>query len=114
MMKSLGHWRPYLGWMKEPFTILTDHANLQYWKAPKDFNRWTARWHADLQEYDYEIKHIPGKANTPADALSRPPNADQGDQDNKNITVIPPHKFVNLAIFDDDDAPPPPPEPSKE
>jgi hypothetical protein len=28
IMKSLGHWRPYLGWTKEPFTILTDHANL--------------------------------------------------------------------------------------
>ena len=50
----------------------------------------------------------------PADALSRPSNADQGDQDNKNITVIPPHKFVNLAIFDNDNAPPPPPEPSEE
>ncbi len=55
MMKSLAHWRPYLGWTKEPFVILTDHANLQYWKAPKNLNRRTARWHADLQEYDYEI-----------------------------------------------------------
>jgi hypothetical protein len=34
IMKALGHWRPYLGWTKEPFTILTDHTNLQYWKAP--------------------------------------------------------------------------------
>jgi hypothetical protein len=48
IMKSLGHWRPYLGWTKEPFTILTDHANLQYWKAPQNLNRRTARWHADL------------------------------------------------------------------
>jgi len=30
IMKSLTHWRPYLGWTKETFTILTDHANLQY------------------------------------------------------------------------------------
>jgi hypothetical protein len=28
IMKSLAHWQPYLGWTKEPFTILTDHANL--------------------------------------------------------------------------------------
>jgi hypothetical protein len=28
IMKLLAHWQPYLGWMKEPFTILTDHANL--------------------------------------------------------------------------------------
>jgi hypothetical protein len=39
MIKSLAHWRPYLGWTKVPFTILTDHANLQYWKAPRNLNR---------------------------------------------------------------------------
>ena len=83
VMKSLAHWRPYLGWTKEPFIILTDHTNLQYWKAPRNLNRRTARWHADLQEYDFKIQHIPGKANTPADALSRPPDADQGKDDNQ-------------------------------
>ena len=55
VMKALAHWRQYLGWTKEPFTIMTDHANLQYWKSPKNLNRRTARWQADLQEYDYEI-----------------------------------------------------------
>jgi hypothetical protein len=41
VMKSLYHWRLYLGWTKEPFTILTDHANLTYWKAPRNLNRQT-------------------------------------------------------------------------
>jgi len=82
VMKSLQHWRPYLGWTKEPFTILTDHANLTYWKSPQNLNRHTARWHADLQEYDFEIKHIPGNTNIPADALSHPPGVDQGENDN--------------------------------
>jgi hypothetical protein len=76
IMKSLAHWRPYLGWTKEPFTILTNHTNLQYWKALRNLNQRTARWHADLQEYDYKIQHAPGKANIPADVLSRPPRAD--------------------------------------
>ena len=49
VMKALAHWRPYLGWTKHPFTIMTDHANLQYWKSPRNLNRRTARWHADLQ-----------------------------------------------------------------
>ena len=70
MMKALMHWRQYLGWTKEPFVIMTDHANLQYWKSPKNLNRRTARWQADLQEYDYEIRHIPGKENIPPDTLS--------------------------------------------
>jgi hypothetical protein len=93
-MKSLAHWRPYLGWTKEPFTILTDHANLQYWKSPQNLNRRTARWHVDLQEYDFEIKYIPGKTNTPADELSRPANADQGGDNNKGVIVIPPSKYM--------------------
>jgi hypothetical protein len=53
-----------------------------------------ARWHADLQEYDYEIQHIPGKTNTSADVLSRPPDADQGKDDNQGIAVIPPDRFI--------------------
>ncbi len=55
--------------MKYPFTILTDHANLLYYKTSKKLNRRTARWHADLQEYNFVIKHVPGKINTPADEL---------------------------------------------
>jgi hypothetical protein len=34
IMKAITHWRPYLIWTKEPFTILTDHANLLHWKSP--------------------------------------------------------------------------------
>ena len=70
IMKSLTHWRHYLGWTKHLFTILTDHANLLYYKTPKKLNQRTARWHTDLQEYDFVIKHVPGKINTPADELS--------------------------------------------
>ena len=39
IMKALVHWRPYLGWTKLPFVICTDHANLQYWKSPRNLNR---------------------------------------------------------------------------
>ena len=39
MMKSLAHWRQYLGWTREPFIILSDHNNLHYWKSPRNLNR---------------------------------------------------------------------------
>ena len=100
VMQSLVHWRQYLGWTKEPFIILTDHKNLQYWKLPQKLNRWTARWHADLQEYDYEIQYIPGKTNIPADTLSIPPGANQGKEDNQDITIIPPEKFTIATTRD--------------
>jgi len=42
IMKALNNWRPYLGWTKHPFIILTDYANLQYWKVPQNLTRRTA------------------------------------------------------------------------
>ena len=99
-MQSLAHWRRYLGWTKEPFIILTDHKNLQYWKLPQKLNQRTARWHADLHEYNYKIQYIPGKTNIPADTLSRPPGADQGKEDNQDITLIPPEKFTIATTKD--------------
>ena len=43
IMKALAHWRLYLGWTKIPFIIWTDHANLQYWKSPRNLN-WQTTW----------------------------------------------------------------------
>ena len=97
VMKSLAHWRPYLGWTKTPFIIRTDHANLQYWKSPQNLNRRTARWHADLQEYDFILEHIPGKTNVPSDFLSRPPHANQGKKDNQGVIMIPPEKCRTMV-----------------
>ena len=42
--------------------------------------------------------HIPGNTNGPADALSRPPGMDKGENDNKDIMMIPPHR-IRTAIM---------------
>jgi len=96
-MKALTHWRHYLGWTKTPFTILTNHANLQYWKSPQKLNHHMAQWHTDLQEYNFIIKHILGKVNTLADELSHPPNTNQGENDNQDQTLLEPKLFVNTT-----------------
>ena len=77
-----------LGRTKVPFIIWTDHANLQYWKLPRNLNRCAAQWHADLQEYNYQLEYIPRKTNTVVDALSRPTGIDQGQEDNRGVTVL--------------------------
>ena len=92
IMKALAHWRHYLGWTKTPFIICMDHANIQYWKSPRNLNCQTARWHADLQEYNYILEYISGKTNTATDALSQPPEKDHREEDNKDVTIIPPHQ----------------------
>jgi Integrase zinc binding domain len=77
---------------------MTDHTNLQYWKSPKNLNRQMAWWHADPQEYDYEILYIPRKTNIPPDVLSRSPEADQGKEDNKDVIIIPDEKFKIMVM----------------
>ena len=101
IIKVLEHWRQYLIWTQEPFTILTDHANLLFWKSPRKLNRRMARWHVKLQDYNFEIKHVPGKSHVIADLLSRPSNADQGQEDNQDVTMVPEQKFIRLATMDD-------------
>jgi len=59
-----------------------------------------AQWHADLQEYNFKIKHIPGNMNIPTDALSRPPGVDQGEDDNQKVTMIPPSHVRSIITID--------------
>jgi hypothetical protein len=61
-----------------------------------------ARWHADLQEYNYEIQHIPGKVNIPVDVLFQPSGVDQGEKDNQQITILPSHHFINTISIEEE------------
>ena len=38
LMKALHHWRPHIAATEIPVTVLTDHANLTYWKTPRKVN----------------------------------------------------------------------------
>ena len=90
------HWRQYLHQAAHKVKVHTDHTNLLFWKNPGDHNRRVARWHVELMEYDFELVHISGKKNGRADALSRRPDYSQGEEDNKNLVVIPPKFFSKI------------------
>jgi hypothetical protein len=81
--------------MKKPFIIKTDHKNLTYWKSPKKLLGRTTRWYKKLQDYNFRILHIPGKANMPADALSRL-NSSEVTEPIKEVALIPPVAFLNI------------------
>src|SRR5712672_3412896 len=102
VVKALKHWRHHLGGSRFPFTVVTDHANLAYWKEPRDLNRRTARWHSFLQDYWFNIQITPGKNHSAADFLSRHPHNNKGILDNTQIVVFPPDRFVdtNYEIAD--------------
>jgi hypothetical protein len=103
VVKALKNWRPHLAATEQPITILTDHANLLYWKNPKNVNRRVARWLTTLQDYNFIIKHVPGKIHAAADMLLRPPGVDIGALDNQDVVVLPEQLFVRHAQLSDDD-----------
>ncbi len=81
--------------------VHTDHANLQYWRQPHKISRRIAREVAELAEYNVVLRHIPGKANGRADALSRRPDYNQGTRDNENVTVLPDALFIRSLIINE-------------
>ena len=100
VLKALEHWRPHVAATDIPVTILTDHTNLTFWKIPRKLNRRVARWFATLQDYNLVFKHVPGKLHAAPNLLSRPPGADHGEEDNQNVTLIPPESFIRVMRDD--------------
>ncbi len=47
-------------------------------------------------DYDFQLVHISGKKNGCVDALSRCPDYDQGEDDNKQLVVLPPKFFSQV------------------
>jgi hypothetical protein len=74
-----------------------DHTNLLHWKSPRKLNRQTVHWHGELQDYNFTLQHVPGKLHTAADALLRPSGANEGKNDNQQMTMIPEAAFIRLV-----------------
>ncbi len=53
------------------FTIITDHAPLQWMARAKDTNARVTRWFLALQDFHFVIRHRAGTADANADGLSR-------------------------------------------
>ena len=53
---------------------MSDNISLKYLFGQQNMNARQARWLTFLSRYDFEIKHIKGKQNKVADALSRNAN----------------------------------------
>ena len=61
--------RKYL--LGRSFRIRTDHAALQWLKRTPEPIGQQARWLEILEEFNYSVKHRPGRNHTNADSLSR-------------------------------------------
>ena len=52
----------------------------------------------ELAEFDFELRHIPGKRHIPADFLSRPFGVNQGKGDNKDTVLLPAARFAQIQF----------------
>ena len=57
--------------MGRKFEIRTDHHSLKYLFDQPNLNARQARWLELISEFDFDIKHVKGKENRVANALSR-------------------------------------------
>ena len=71
LLLALQHFDVYLCVTVHPVLILTDHNPLTFIHKMKNRNQRLVRWSLTLQEYNLDIKHIKGKDDVMADALSR-------------------------------------------
>ncbi|KAL0188269.1 hypothetical protein M9458_015368, partial [Cirrhinus mrigala] len=61
---ALEEWRHWLEGSKHPFTIITDHKNLQYIREAKRLNPRQARWALFFTRFNFKITYRPGSKNS--------------------------------------------------
>jgi transposase InsO family protein len=82
---ALDKWHNYLSGIK--FTWETDHKALTQLNKKAQVNKRCERWRLKIQEYDFDVKHIPGLQNTMPDYLSRSPVED-AEEDPDEISPV--------------------------
>jgi len=91
VIRCLEAWRHYLEGAKLEFKIWTDHKNLQYFMTSQKLNHRQARWALYLSQFNFTLKHIPGKSMGKADRLSRRLDWQEGvEKDNEDQKLIKP------------------------
>ena len=91
VIRYLEAWRHYLEEARLEFEIWIDHKNLQYFMMSQKLNHKQAKWALYLLQFNFALKHVPGKSMGKADRLSRRPDWQEGvEKDNEDQKLIKP------------------------
>jgi hypothetical protein len=85
-------WRHLLRNTTHPVLVITDHANLQYYREPHKLGPCVNGYIVELANYHIQLVYKPGAMNR-ADALSRYLDL-VPEEDNELVIVLPDHLFV--------------------
>ena len=86
LVDAVKHWRHYL--LGAEVHVNTDSSAMMYLQMSARPSSRQVRWVEELQQYNLKTRHIPGKENAAADALSRIP----GDAEMEEIRLTDPRK----------------------
>ncbi len=89
---ALEEWRHWLEKAHHPFTVITDHKNLQYLREVKRLNPRQAWWALLFTRFQFTITYRPGNRNCKADALSR---LHSPDTPTEPESILPPALIVS-------------------
>ncbi len=95
---ALEEWRHWLEGANHPFTVLTDHRNLEYLKTARRLNPRQARWSLFFSRFTFTVTYRPGTKNIKADALSR--QFERGSELTLPENVISPTLIVSPIQWD--------------
>ena len=83
IIRCLEEWESELRGVQS-FEVLSDHKNLEYFIIVRKLIERQIRWSLILSRFNFKIRHIDGKDNVLADALSRrDQDLPADDQDNR-------------------------------
>ena len=104
IMRGLEHWDYLLRGPKDKDNVtivITDHANLQYYRHPHKIGPRIAGYIGKREEYPIRLMYKPGKTNR-ADALSRRPDFAPDPHNDEPVIALPADLFVapNAPILD--------------
>jgi len=98
MKAALEEWWHWLEGAQHPFTILTDHKNLEYLRSAKRLNPRQARWAMFFTRFQFTVTYRPGSRNIKADALPR--QVEEAERTKIEENIIPDKLLVAPVQWD--------------
>lgn len=102
IVECLKSWSAELQSVHKPFTIFTDHKNLEYFTSLRSLSERQCRWAEELSKYRYILQYRPGRLAGRPDALSRRPQDSNSSEATLQSVMRP--ESIQVAVLEAEEA----------